>query len=259
VRLWGRELDEDLTAASDPERRHRGVAYLDFLGTLATSLAPKSYFEIGTESGLSLARFNCDAVCVDPAFRLTGDPIGQRSRTLLFRLGSDQFFAEYDLRLFFPRGVDMAFLDGMHQFEYLLRDFANTESYCRSRSLVFLHDCLPVNLRMAEREWLTNSAEDESTRLWWTGDVWRFLPVLKKYRPDLRVSFADCPPTGLVAITNLDSESTVLHEAYHTIVDEFSSIQLGSYGIDQLWSLFPTLNTRDLTENGLITSVFSAF
>jgi hypothetical protein len=245
------------TAGADGDRRHRGVDYLNFLGVLSHSLAPKSYFEIGTETGSSVVRFDCDAVCVDPSFRLTRNPIGQRKRTLFFQMGSDQFFAKYNLRLFFPDGVDVAFLDGMHRFEYLLRDFINTERHCHRRSLILLHDCLPVNSRMAERQWVDDSAEDESTRSWWTGDVWRLLPVLKKYRTDLRVLFLDCPPTGLVGITRVNPDSTVLDDAYYAILDEFSDLDLDCYGLDQLWSLFPTLNSRDLIARDMISSIFS--
>ena len=174
-------------------------------------------------------------------------------------MSSDEFFAEYDVRVFFPRGVDIAFLDGMHRFEYLLRDFMNTERCCHDRSLILLHDCLPVNLRMAERKWLTDPAEQESTRSWWAGDVWRLLPILKKYRPDLRMRFLDCPPTGLVAVTNLDPRSAVLRRSYYTILDEFSCLDLSSYGLDQLWSLFPTLNSRDIIAEEVLTFVFSVF
>jgi hypothetical protein len=235
------------------------VDYLDFLGALATSLAPRSYFEIGTETGPSLARFTCDALCVDPAFRLAGNVTGQRKRSLFFQMTADQFFAEYDLRLFYPRGVDIAFLDGMHRFEYLLRDFMNTERCCHDGSLILIHDCLPVNLRMADRRRLTDDTEDESTRFWWAGDVWRLVPILKKYRPDLRVLFLDCPPTGLVAVTDLNPRSEVLRHAYYAILDEFSRLELSSYGLDQLWSLFPTLNSREVMAEDVMTSVFSLF
>lgn len=243
----------------EPDRRHRGVYYTDFLQSLATTLQPRSYFEIGTHAGDSLTRFACDAVCVDPAFRLSGDPIGQRKRSFFFQMPADDFFAEYDLRSFFPRGVDIAFLDGMHRFEYLLRDFASTERCCHDRSLILLHDCLPVNPRMAHRSWLRDETEDEATQAWWTGDVWRLLPILQKYRPDLRVLFLDCHPTGLVAVSNVNPQSDILRHNYYAILDEFSSLELSCYGLDRLWSLFPTLSSQEIIAEETLTSVFSLF
>jgi SAM-dependent methyltransferase len=83
------------------------------------------------------------------------------------------------------------------------------------------------------------------------------LPALKKHRPDLRVAFLDCPPTGLVAITNLDPQSAILQQEYRSVLDEFGAVDLSSYGLKRLWSLFPTLDTRDLVATGTIGSVFS--
>ena len=146
------------------------------------------------------------------------------------------FFKNYDLRALFPKGFDVAFLDGMHRFEYLLRDFINAERFCHGRSIVFLHDCFPATFRMAERVSIVGEA--------WTGDVWRILPALKKYRPDLRIVFLDCPPTGLVACTRLDSSSKILSEKFHDIVDEFFHIDLNDFGLETLWRLFPIIDTK---------------
>ena len=55
-----------------------GVLYTEFLGRLATFVKPTSYFEIGTNTGSSLDKFSCDAVCVDPAFVLEGNHVGKK-------------------------------------------------------------------------------------------------------------------------------------------------------------------------------------
>jgi hypothetical protein len=235
----------------DPEYHHRGVHYLEFLGTLAKLLGPRSYFEIGTERGASLARFACDAVCVDPTFRIQGELAGGRVRTLLFQMNADDFFAAFDLKSFFPGGLDIAFLDGLHLFEHLLSDFMNTEGCCHRRSIIFLHDCLPLNPRMAER----TQRLDE----WWTGDVWRLLPILHKYRPGLRIFLLDCPPTGLVAVTNVEPKDSVLRREYHAIIDEYQQMDLPMYGLDRLWSLFPTLDSQKVIAEETITSIFPTF
>src|SRR5262249_32903197 len=134
-----------------------------------------------------------------------------------------------------------------------------TERCCHHRSLVLLHDCLPVNLRMAERSGGMNEAEDASTRDWWTGDVWRILPVLKKYRPDLRICYLDCPPTGLVAVTNLDPASNTLLNHFYSILDEYSQLELSFYGLDRLWSLYPTSNSKKIVNGDVLSMVFPTF
>ena len=200
---------------------HQGVVYFTFMRLLNQHLQPRSYFEIGTQTGQSLDCFGCDAVCVDPKFQINGAVWQARRRTFLFQTTSDDFFAKDDLRAYFPDGPDISFLDGMHRSEYLLRDFINTERTAHRRSLILMHDCLPLNARMAELfPRMGDESEPAGLRNAWTGDVWRVLFILKKLRPDLSVLYLDCPPTGLIAIGNLNPDSTVLKDHYDDIVAE---------------------------------------
>ena len=232
--------------AHPPVKTHPGVDYKQALAAMNQALAPRAYFEIGTGDGSALSQITCDAVCVNPHFHLSGNPAHGRRRTLLFQCTSDDFFHENRLRAFFPGGVDIAFLDGLHQFEVLLRDFINTERECNPRSVILLHDCLPTNARMAERVQREDPAESPETRTFWTGDVWRLAPILKAYRPDLAIRYLDCPPTGLVAVTGLDPRSHLLAHNYNRIVEEFASLDLSAYGFDTLFTLFPMLDSAAL-------------
>jgi len=229
------------------ELKHTGVEYLDFMATLSLNLSCRSYFEIGTDTGNSLKAFRCDAVCIDPHFRVSQDVLEGRRRAHFFQMTSDEFFEHYDLKTYLPRGIDVALLDGLHHAEVLLREFINTERFCHDRSVILLHDCLPLNERMAERAQRVDETEDPATRYWWTGDVWRLLPILRKYRPDLRVQQFDCPPTGLIACARLDPYSRVLSEQYQSILDEFGKSSLSDFGFGRLWNLFPTIDTAKLT------------
>jgi hypothetical protein len=233
----------------DDSLEHNGIHYLDFMRLLGRSIAARTYLEVGTNTGDSLKCFPCDSICVDPHFMIGQNVLEGRRRASFFQMTSDDFFAHYDMRSVFPGGLDVAFLDGLHHFEALLRDFINTERYCHKNSVVLLHDCLPTNHRMAERSHRIDETEDPATRDSWTGDVWRLLPVLHKFRPDLRVFFVDCGPTGLVVCTNVNPHSQVLRENYQAILQEFSGLELTSLGIDRLWRIFPTLDSRRIYES----------
>jgi hypothetical protein len=229
---------------------HAGIPYLDFFVVLSTVLQPKSYFEIGTESGESAARYSCPAVCVDPQFNISNHIVGVKTELHLYQMTSDAFFAARHLEKILPDGPDVAFLDGMHRFEYLLRDFINTETRAHSRTLVLLHDCLPQNQRMTSRLAVVGPEEEGPDRRFaWTGDVWKIIPILKKYRPDLNVLFLDCPPTGLVAVSGLDPDSRVLKDKFYEILSGFRDIELTGYGREKLWRDYPTLDSRALAEN----------
>lgn len=228
------------------ELRHTGIPYLDFMNVLSKSLSIKTYFEIGTDIGNSLKAVVGNAVCVDPSFKVSQNVLAGRDFVHFFQTTSNEFFSHYDLRLYFPAGVDLAFLDGLHHFEALLMDFINTERYCHKQSVILLHDCLPLNERMAERSFRIDPMEDEYTRHAWAGDVWKLLPILKKYRPDIKVLQIDCEPTGLISCTNLDSRSNILRDNYDHIVKEFCSEALSQNAIQRLWEHFPYIDSRSL-------------
>jgi hypothetical protein len=67
---------------------------------------------------------------------------------------------------------------------------------------------------------------------WWAGDVWKVLAILRRYRPDLTITTFDAAPTGLVAVSNLDPESTVLAEHYTALVEEFSGQTIAERGVE---------------------------
>ena len=246
LNLKGRATPQTYTKRVGQERIHLGIHYLEFFRLLNQHCGLNSYFEIGTCEGDSLSAFSCDSVCVDTTFSILKNAINSRNRSLFFQMTSDEFFRSNRLRTYFPEGPDISFLDGLHRFEFLLRDFLNTEAECRPNSIIFLHDCLPLNERMTEREMRLDLTEDESTRYAWTGDVWRILPTLKKFRSDLQILFFDCGPTGLVGVTRLDPGSEVLRQRYDEIVDEMMSLTLSGVGLDQLWNTYPTIDTARL-------------
>jgi hypothetical protein len=241
------DVDSERNTDSVPD--HKGAYYTDVLAHLHQWLMPTSYFEIGTGTGESLSIANCASVAVDPYFALeTKDFIGKKPFCGLYSMTSDAFFRSHDPTRIFDGSVDLAFLDGMHYCEYLLRDFANTEGYCRRNSVIVMHDCVPVDLSIADRVGAPPIAEHRKD--WWAGDVWRMLLVLRKHRPDLALTVVDSAPTGLSLATNLDPQSTLLNDNYEAIVDEMMSLSLEQIGFEGFFAaigLEPTsvIDTRE--------------
>lgn len=217
----------DAAAGPFPRFPRKGRSYLKVLAEVHRRRKPQRYFEIGVNLGASMACFGCDSVGVDPQMgRVANDFTRGKSRVFLFQMTSDDFFASEDLFRYLPGGYDVAFLDGMHQYEYLLRDFINTERYAHPGSIVFLHDCIPINAEMTERRPHPAARRDPVYRSAWTGDVWKLVPILQRYRPDLTMTVLDSAPTGLVALTGLDPTSRRLGEHYAQIVKAFDAVDL---------------------------------
>ena len=209
-----------------------GPHYVDVLRALHARLQPATYFEIGTLHGQTLALAQCASVAVDPAFQITEDVHAGKPSCQLFEQTSDDFFARHDLNWLLAGPVELAFLDGMHAFAHLLRDFINTERCCRPGSTIVMHDCLPREVQMTGRPDRRDGAG--RYRGYWTGDVWKMVPLLRALRPEISLTCLDAPPTGLVACTGLDPESKVLPDAYDRILADWESLDLADYGLSRL-------------------------
>jgi hypothetical protein len=237
-----------------------GPLYLTMLGALHDALNPKTYFEIGTANGDTLALAKCASLAVDPTFCLNKaeliTPIINKPKLLLFQTSADDFFAQQNVEQLFGAKIDFAFLDGMHRCEFLLRDFINTERSCKQNSIVALHDCLPVEIALTERVPGTEQRLSPHRQGWWTGDVWRTALLLKRLRPDLSITALDAFPTGLILITNLDPQSTTLSENYHRNVKTMMSWSLVDIGISRLFDELEVEKAMQLMTHEQLTARF---
>jgi hypothetical protein len=211
------ELDHELTAAHDllASLFLHGELYSRVLERIHRHLKPRTYVEIGVERGESLRLVSPQtrALGVDPqpvlAYRL---PHNVR----VFSETSDEFFARRDVRAELGGlPIDLAFIDGMHHFEYALRDFMNLERWCTPQSTIVLDDCFPHDRRTAQRERVTT---------FWSGDVWKLVVLLKKYRPALAIHTIAAPPTGVCMVRNLDPSSRFLADNLERLTAEFMAL-----------------------------------
>jgi len=195
-------------------------------------LRPRTYLEIGVATGVSiaLARRETRAIGIDPEPKITER---LAPGTSIHATTSDEYFAAHDVRAEFGGlPIDLAFIDGMHQFEFALRDFINIEKHCTPRSTILIHDCYPLSRHTAERERRTS---------FWSGDIWRLILLLRKYRPDLSVKVIGTAPTGLGVVRSLDPGSRVLQEKYDAIVEEFLALDYSVLEADKpgMLALYP--------------------
>ena len=172
-------------------------------------IAPACYLEIGVQAGRSLALAKRRAIGVDPAPKLER-PLAAGAE--LHTATSDDFF-EFLAAKTLGQPLDMAFIDGMHLFEFVLRDFMAIESRSSPYGLVVVDDIFPNHPLQAERVRRTRT---------WMGDVWRLAQALREYRPDLVLLPLDTEPSGLLLVAGLNPKSTVLRDAYNPLVGRFA-------------------------------------
>ncbi len=185
----------------------------EVLAFLQEVLKPKLYLEIGVDEGLSLARARGPAIGIDPRPDLSLK-VQLPDSTRILQLSSDAFFRdEADQQLFTP--PELIFIDGMHLFEFVLRDFMDVERHACSHSLVVIDDIYPCHPVQAARRRRSNA---------WTGDVWKFHHILQRERPDLTLLTLNSYTTGLLLIAGLNPQNTCLQSVYSSLVSEFRPI-----------------------------------
>ena len=130
-----------------------------------------SYLEIGVESGFTFQNVNIDnKKGVDPDPKCKDDRIIKKT--------SDDFFVDNKDK------YDIIFIDGMHQSDYVLRDFNNSVDCLNENGYIYLDDVLPLNEREQHKIPIKHVYEKGilKYRESWTGDVWKFVYYLIKHK-----------------------------------------------------------------------------
>ncbi|MBS4168052.1 class I SAM-dependent methyltransferase [Parachlamydia sp. AcF125] len=171
-----------------------GEAYLQVLEKIHATLKPKTYLEIGVQYGFSfsLARPGTFAVGVDPHPCIQTD---LQAWSRVYRQTSEAFFISYPGDPF-----DLIFIDGLHQYEAVVDDFCNAEQCCTSKSVILIHDTIPLSAETSKKDFSPG---------FWTGDVWKIVPTLLQARPDLAVFTIACPPSGLTVIKGFGKQEGI--------------------------------------------------
>lgn len=224
--------DDDTTYHLLSQSLMPGEDYHHYLSCFHRWLRPETYLEIGIETGktLVLAEPNTTVVGVDP------NPVIQYrlpASTKVYPVESDTFFSQHNLTEITGKStLDLAFIDGLHLFNQTLRDFINVEKACRPDTVVLIHDCLPLD---------TISSKPTRTTNVWSGDPWKVMAILRKYRPDLICFTVPTMPTGLGVVTNLDNQNTLLAEQFDEIVSIYRERDydwLTAEGLDETLGVF---------------------
>lgn len=201
--------------------------YRDNLLYLHNLVKPEVYVEIGVETGrsLMLAKDTSLAIGVDPEPKIS---VELSKNIQVFKMTSDDFFKNEAEKTLNGKKIDLAFIDGLHWFEFALRDFINVEKNANKKTIITVHDILP-------KDEITSRRNRETG--FWTGDVYKFVLILRKYRPDLKIFNSDIAPAGLSIITNLDPQSTILEDNYEQIYQDYINYDFANIEANKLEKL----------------------
>lgn len=187
--------------------------YLAVLQRLHKLLAPEVYLEIGVQRGHSLRFAKSRTIGIDPAMHVSEAALRRKPWVKLYHTTSDAFFTEHDAAPTLEgRRLGLAFIDGLHLFEQVLRDFIHIERWSSPETVIAVHDVVPPDVASTGRTPHGGV---------WVGDVWKLVLCLALYRPDLTLDVLAAPPSGLLLIRRPDATSTVLADHYAHLVRHY--------------------------------------
>lgn len=150
----------------------------------------QNYLEIGSRSGLSFLPIRCNyKIAIDPKFVIAPkyklkqyikNPSNFRNK--YFEGTSDVFF-EKRVDLLQNRKIDVALIDGLHNFETALNDALNCIKYLNAKGTIIMHDCLPCDAYSATPANSIDEVVQKNYKDWngqWCGDVWKTIVYLRR-------------------------------------------------------------------------------
>lgn len=176
---------------------------IKLINTLLAKINGKNYLEIGVRDGKTISKINAKTkLGVDPAYQLRKNLAIKQvfgfNNFKLFKQTSDLFF-EREAKKVFPDGIDLVFIDGLHNYDQSLRDVINSLKFLNPKGFLVLHDCNPKG---AAQAYPIQNSYDEVIEVLrnggiegWTGecngDVWKTIVHLRAFHPELNVRTID--------------------------------------------------------------------
>lgn len=231
-------IPTELPEAGAPPAKYRanGLRYFRILKGIHQRVKPDWYLEIGTFTGSSLRFVEGNFIAIDPKFQLQHDAPLKGREMIFFQDTSDAFFKTGTARRLKAK-INFAFLDSLHHYEALLRDFINVEPLMAPGGMVILHDCLPSDIAMSSRS--------QPLNVEWSGDVWKTLLILLATRPDLQIDILDAAPMRLVVIRKLDgTRKKQMKSRYKSLTKTWDAVTLDTYpgGLPAFWEKLTVLS-----------------
>jgi hypothetical protein len=161
---------------------NKKIARHEVVQTFLDLFENPSYLEIGVSEGVTFHNLvAATKVAVDPRFKI--EPHKRELHSEYREITSDAFFLDHANE---DRVFDVIYLDGLHTFEQVLRDFINALSFLRDGGIIIIDDVRPNNYQaslsspeLSDAVRRALRSEDRS----WMGDVYRLVFFIETFFP----------------------------------------------------------------------------
>lgn len=189
---------------------------IDIIKSILDKIKGKTYLEIGVASGDCFLNINNaeNKIGVDPApihDNIKGTLI--ENKVMYYQNTSDEFFNNHS-HILDITGIDVAFIDGLHEYGQVLKDIENCLKYLNKGGIIVMHDCNPPEEFIAIPALSLEDAKQKSLvkgLSWtgeWCGDVWKSVVYLRSMKTDVNIFVLNCD-WGVGIITNAPSSKSL--------------------------------------------------
>lgn len=153
--------------------------HTQLLNHLATTHGLERYLEIGVQNPANnFDLIKCpNKMGVDPEIKNEFRSGLDGESRILYGVESDSFFQNVSNKSvpgFYPYFVwDLIFIDGLHEYDQVKRDFENSLEFLRENGFIVIHDVMPANE--------PGTRVPRETKQWW-GDVFKLVFQLPGYK-----------------------------------------------------------------------------
>ncbi|UCC43652.1 MAG: class I SAM-dependent methyltransferase [Candidatus Zixiibacteriota bacterium] len=178
----------------DPERPSQHLVNA-FAQVMAQSLNHTPAIHLGCNidrTDISIEVKNCSQPGQSADMNAEAEGTSLQNSTQYYQMTSDDFFTQADT-IVGPLGIDVAFVDGLHEWKQAVRDVENCLRYLNNGGVIVMHDCSPISELIATPfDRLEEAKKDPKWDGAWTGDVWKAVAWLRSAHHDLRFTAFNC-------------------------------------------------------------------
>ena len=175
----------------------------DLIQKVLDNINAKVYVEIGVAYAENFNKIHCsNKIGIDPSpapNSIKRIPVWKsflsNTSVKYYPTTSDIFFERKNY-LFILNKIDVAFIDGLHQYKQVIRDVHNCLKHLKDNGIIILHDCNPETKEMQMVPGIQSK---------WTGDVWKSVVYLRSLESNINIFVIDCD-TGMGIITKRKPE-----------------------------------------------------
>lgn len=188
------------------------ISRMQLIQLACDTLGATRYLEIGVSNGDCFSaitvpeKIGVDPIAPAPAVTAILSPPG----VSYYSMTSDDFFANQAPHAL-AGGVDVVFIDGLHEDRQAYRDCLNALHYLTPGGIVLIHDNLPASADEAVVAQSWDDALRQNGPDWngdWTGDGWKAIVRVRSLHRDLSACVFECDH-GVAAVWKAPSPRTV--------------------------------------------------